>query len=686
MSVESPIPTESLAPPLRDTDSVELVSPMTIDNTTKTLIKENVDDVIMNSEEEQTKDVREPSVKTSFPMIKVVGFEFIWILVGAVFAAGMGIVPLMFYLVLGNLFGGIASATPDEIASITSQAGIGIVIIACAGAVAGFGANFFLNMGAQRIGNNIKSTFFATCLRQEIGFFDIKKSGALINALSDDVNRVQDAFSTHVSTFIQNFAQVIGGIVMSLVANWQMALLMMTCFPIMGILAFGAGSVTRYLTQKASKQGADAVSTANEVITSMRTVRSMAGEYKEIERYRINLKKVGVTGFLRSLMTAITFSGFSFSIWGAVSLAFWYAGKMISEGNFDIGGLVKVFGVMLFAVIGLAQLMQILPEFVKAQTSAILLLKIIERKEAIRFKGGQTLTKVRGDLTFRNVNFRYPSRPKALVLNDLNLDVIAGQSVALVGSSGSGKSTIVGLVEKWYEPESGTISLDGVPLTDIDPQWLHQVVGIVTQEPTLFATTIKRNITYAVDTMNLFIKKRAPWCKDIPERLITDDMIFEAAKAANCHKFITDLTDGYETILGERGVSLSGGQKQRIAIARALLQDPKILLLDEATSALDTQSESLVQEALERLMQGRTSLVIAHRLSTIQNCDNIVVMKQGKVVEQGKHDQLIQIEDGHYYKLAKKQLGFGQAKSDSQSEDLSSRKSDADNDNTPLLQ
>lgn len=239
----------------------------------------------------------------------------------------------------------------------------------------------------------------------------------------------------------------------------------------------------------------------------MKTVRSMGGEYKEIERYRKNLARVKLTGFLRSLMQGLSMAGFSFSIWGAVALSFWYGGKMIGDGTFNVGGLVKVFGVMLFAVIGLAQIMQILPEFVKAQTSAIVLLKIIQREPAIRFKGGKILSEIRGDLSFRNVSFRYPSRPKALVLDHLNLDVHSGQSVALVGSSGSGKSTIIGLAEKWYIPEEGIITLDGIDLNELDPQWLHQVVGIVTQEPTLFATTIKRNITYAVDTMVSYRKK-----------------------------------------------------------------------------------------------------------------------------------------------------------------------------------
>ncbi len=428
----------------------------------------------------------------------------------------------------------------------------------------------------------------------------------------------------------------------------------------------------------------DSVSTSNEVISSMRTVRSMAGEEKEMARYTNNLSKVRKTGFLFSLVKGMAIFMSGFANWGAVALSFWYAGRLLQSGVMDAGTLIRVFGSLLMALIGFVQIFLIFPEVAKSQASIAVLLRIIKRTPAIAYKGGKTIDELKGHIVFSNVVFRYPARKNVIVLDDFSLDIEPGQSVALVGQSGSGKSTIVGLLEKWYEPEKGTITLDGVDLTEIDSQWLHRYLGIVSQEPTLFATTIKRNITYAVDTINMIIreneKKKNPKIteEELATKLmpVTDELVHQAAVSANAHDFIMKLPDQYDTIIGERGVSLSGGQKQRVAIARSVLQNPKILLLDEATSALDTKSEALVQDALEKLMVGRTCIVIAHRLTTVQDCDKIVVMQRGKIMEIGTHNSLISKESGHYWNLAQKQMRFGQ-RSDSSS-NLSQDTSDSD--------
>ncbi|KAL9654499.1 hypothetical protein ABK040_010519 [Willaertia magna] len=258
----------------------------------------------------------------------------------------------------------------------------------------------------------------------------------------------------------------------------------------------------------------------------------------------------------------------------------------------------------------------------------------------IPFKGGLQPDKVLGNISIQNIDFAYPSRPNTMVMKDFSLEIKQGQAIALVGPSGSGKSTIVGLLERFYSPNKGKIYLDGVDIETIDPMWLHRNIGIVSQEPVLFACTIRENIAYALGGIEN----------------TTQEQIENAAKQANAHNFICDLPDGYNTLLGEKGVSLSGGQKQRIAIARALLQDPKILLLDEATSALDTESESLVQAALDELMKGRTTICIAHRLTTVINSDVICVLVKGVMKEKGKHEELIKIPNGIYRKLAEKQM------------------------------
>jgi ATP-binding cassette, subfamily B (MDR/TAP), member 1 len=317
---------------------------------------------------------------------------------------------------------------------------------------------------------------------------------------------------------------------------------------------------------------------------------------------------------------------------------------LINWGLLTVGKLFQIFGNMLFAVLGLGLAMSHVAPMLKAVEISKLLLKVINRVPAIRPTGGKTIEGgLKGEIEVKGLEFTYPSRPEQQVLFDFNLSIKAGQTAALVGPSGGGKSTIMGLLERFYEQSKGVITIDGVDIRDFDPVWLHKEIGIVTQEPTLFAATISENIIYGVDPAT-----------------VTGEQIVAAAKAANCHNFIIELNDGYNTMVGERGASLSGGQKQRVAIARAMLQNPKILLLDEATSALDTESEHLVQEALERLMVGKTSIVIAHRLSTIKSSNVIFVIEKGRVVEQGTHEDLLKIENGVYAALASRQMQFGQ--------------------------
>jgi ATP-binding cassette subfamily B (MDR/TAP) protein 1 len=317
--------------------------------------------------------------------------------------------------------------------------------------------------------------------------------------------------------------------------------------------------------------------------------------------------------------------GMQFCIWGVAALAFWYGGTLISSGALPSGSLLQVFGNMLFAVLGASMALAEVQNFFKAAAAAHEVQLVVERRPAIPCKGGLTPEGIHGDIEFKNIVFEYPSRPNVIVMKHFNLSIRSGQHIALVGESGCGKSTITGLIERFYDPKEGQVLIDGRDIRELDVQWLHRNIAIVTQEPTLFATTIRKNITYAVGDEN-----------------VTMDRVIECAKAANCHDFITSLPNGYDTVVGERGVSMSGGQKQRIAIARAMIQDASVLLLDEATSALDTEAEALVQAALDRLMVGKTTIVIAHRLSTVRNCHLIVAMRAGEVIEMGTHDALVQ--------------------------------------------
>jgi len=314
-----------------------------------------------------------------------------------------------------------------------------------------------------------------------------------------------------------------------------------------------------------------------------------------------------------------------------------YGGYLVSKGDITAGDLTAFLMYTLSVAMSLGGISVLYGDFMKAIGASERVFELTDRQPEVRYKGGVTAKQLEGTIELQQVHFSYPSRPDQLVLSGLNLKLNPGTVVALVGPSGAGKTTIANLIEVFYYPQKGTIFLDGRNLRDYDPRWVHDQVGIVEQTPTLFATTIAKNIAYGMG-------------ENVPM-----DKIIQAAKEANAHEFISRFLDGYDTMVGERGVRLSGGQKQRIAIARALLKNPSILLLDEATSNLDSESEHLVQEALDRLMQGRTVLVIAHRLSTVRNAHSIVVMNNGTIAEQGTHAELM-TRDGIYVQLVSRQL------------------------------
>ncbi len=612
-------------------------------------------------EDEHIVDVHEPKVRTSLYVLRIFSWECIWLLFGCFGAAITGAMPVLLYLVLGGLIDGMtASSKAEPSTSVIVNLALGLkqsaefernvnqmatwmAILAAVSFAGGFLNMFFMNFAHDRFGTRLKTAYFTSLLDQEIAFFDIRKTGQLVSELAD-MEAIQDAYTLKLGEIVKDVIQAILGIALAINAAWKMALVMLSVSPLLAGLLGGAGILTKIFTTRVNAKTGAASAVANEVISSMRTVRSMDGEAKEKTRFATKLSKAQVLFFLKSMTLGTTMAFAAFFIWATVALAFWYGGTLVIDGEITVGDMFQVFGLVLMAVIGLSAGLQVLPDFGKADAAIKDMLKVVLRKPNMTF-GKIQPEKIVGNITFKNVNFSYPTRPNVQVLKDFNLEIKPGQAVALVGASGSGKSTIVGLLERFYEADSGEIFLDGVEIKEIDPRWLHRNIGIVTQEPTLFAGTIKENICYAVAGL----------------RNVSDEEIERAAIAANAHDFIVGFANGYNTQLGERGVSLSGGQKQRIAIARAMIQNPSLLLLDEATSALDTQSEGIVQDALEKLMQGRTSIVIAHRLSTIVNSDVIVVMHKGELKEKGTHQELLQIHDGYYARLAKKQMDFGAA-------------------------
>ncbi|XP_021905166.1 ABC transporter B family member 19 [Carica papaya] len=477
----------------------------------------------------------------------------------------------------------------------------------------------------ERQVSTLRKKYLEAVLKQDVGFFDTDaRTGDIVFSVSTDTLLVQDAISEKVGNFIHYLSTFLAGLVVGFVSAWRLALLSVAVIP--GI-AF-AGGLYAYtltgLTSKSRESYANAGIIAEQAIAQVRTVYSYVGESKALNSYSDaiqNTLKLGYkAGMAKGLGLGCTY-GIACMSW---ALVFWYAGVFIRNGQTDGG---KAFTAVFSAIVGgmsLGQSFSNLGAFSKGKAAGYKLMEIIKQKPSIIQDplDGKCLSEVSGNIEFKDVTFSYPSRPDVIIFRNFSIFFPAGKTVAVVGGSGSGKSTVVSLIERFYDPNEGQVLLDNVDIKTLQLKWLRDQIGLVNQEPALFATTILENILYAK-----------------PDATMAE--VEAAASAANAHNFITSLPHGYNTQVGERGAQLSGGQKQRIAIARAMLKDPKILLLDEATSALDASSESIVQEALDRLMVGRTTVIVAHRLSTIRNVDTIAVIQQGQVVETGNHEELI---------------------------------------------
>ncbi|KAI3677151.1 hypothetical protein L1987_86772 [Smallanthus sonchifolius] len=492
----------------------------------------------------------------------------------------------------------------------------------------------------ERQSTKMRIKYLEAALSQDIQFFDTEvRTSDVVFAINTDAVIVQDAISEKLGNFIHYLATFVSGFVVGFTAVWQLALVTLAVVPIIAIIGAIHMTTLAKLSSKSQEALSEAGNIVEQTIAQIRTVLAYVGESRALQTYSEALKiaqKLGYkSGFAKGLGLGATY----FTVFCCYALLLWYGGYLV-RNHYTNGGLAisTMFSVMIGGL-ALGQSAPSMSAFAKARVAAAKIFKIIDHKPNVdrNCESGLELDSVSGQLQLKSVDFSYPSRPDVKILNNFTLSVPAGKTIALVGSSGSGKSTVVSLIERFYDPTSGQVMLDGHDIKVLNLKWLRQQIGLVSQEPALFATTIKENILLGR-----------------PDASMVE--IEEAARVSNAHSFIIKLPDAYDTQVGERGLQLSGGQKQRIAIARAMLKNPAILLLDEATSALDSESEKLVQEALDRFMIGRTTLVIAHRLSTIRKADLVAVLQQGGVLELGTHDDLIaKGENGVYAKLIKMQ-------------------------------
>uniref|UniRef100_A0AAY4E0D0 Bile salt export pump n=1 Tax=Denticeps clupeoides TaxID=299321 RepID=A0AAY4E0D0_9TELE len=480
----------------------------------------------------------------------------------------------------------------------------------------------------------IRRMYFRKVMRMEIGWFDCSSVGELNTRMSDDINKINDAIADQVSIFIQRFTTFVCGFLMGFVKGWKLTLVIIAASPLIGVGAALMALFVARLTGQELQAYAKAGAVADEVLSSIRTVAAFGGEMKEVERYDRNLISAQRWGIRKGLIMGF-FTGFMWLvIFLCYALAFWYGSSLVVDTQeYSPGTLLQVFFGVLIAALNLGQASPCLESFAAGRGAATIIFETIDREPEIdcMSEAGYKLDKVKGDIEFHNVTFNYPSRPDVMILDRLSLLVKSGETTAFVGPSGAGKSTTVQLIQRFYDPKEGMVTLDGHDIRGLNIQWLRSLIGIVEQEPVLFATTIAENIRYGRPDVS------------------TDDII-KAAKEANAYNFIMDLPQKFDTLVGEGGGQMSGGQKQRIAIARALVRNPRILLLDMATSALDNESEAIVQEALDKVRMGRTTISIAHRLSTIKNADVIVGFEHGRAVERGKHDELLE-RKGVYFTL-----------------------------------
>ncbi|PHH60177.1 hypothetical protein CDD81_2063 [Ophiocordyceps australis] len=515
--------------------------------------------------------------------------------------------------------------------------------------IAKFGLTYvwtiLINITAIRTTKKLRVDFVRQTLRQEVSFFD-SPSASVSSQITTNGNLINNGISEKLGLTIQAIATFIAAFVVAFSVQWKLTLIVLAIVPANLVVTIVCVIKDTMLEHHMFEIYSESGNLAQETFASIRTAHAFWAFPRLVERFDAILARAKKVGDAKSLWYAILFPVEFFCVIAGYALAFWQGMQMYVRGETGVGTIVTV----IFAVLVAAQaLTAIAPQTIalsKATAAAQDLFAIIDRKSAIDSlsQTGTRIADFKGDIKLRGVRFAYPSRPDVCVLRSLDLDIPAEKTTALVGASGSGKSTIFGIFERWYPFEAGSVTLDGHEIQDLNLKWLRTNVRLVQQEPTLFSGTIFQNVA---DGLTGTDGQHA-------SQQETVKMVTDACKAAFAHDFISDLTDGYQTVIGERGASLSGGQKQRIVIARSIISNPKVLLLDEATSALDPKAEAVVQAALNNVAKGRTMVVIAHRLSTVCDADNIVVMAKGETVEQGTHQQLI-AQGGAYARLVKAQ-------------------------------
>lgn len=555
--------------------------------------------------------------------------------VGLVFLLLTGATALAFPKLMGMLIDCVKNKNNDQ----ANQIALGLIVILFLQSFCSFfRLSLFVNFTENTLAN-LRLSLYTNLVKLPMTFFSQKRVGELNSRISADITQIQDTLTSTIAEFLRQFILIIGGIILLATESFKLTLLMLAVVPLVAVAAVIFGRFIRKYSKQVQDQVAESQVIVEETMQGISIVKAFANEWYEVARYKGKISEVVKLAIKGGKYRGYFASFIIFCLFGAIVAVVWYGVRLSIAGEMSVGQLISFVLYSTFVGASFGGIAELYAQIQKAIGATERVFELLEEtpEKINATQNAVPLEKIKGNVSFKNVAFSYPSRKEVQVLKDVNFTAEFGQKIAIVGPSGAGKSTISSLLLRFYDIESGEITVDGKNIYDYDLENLRGNMSIVPQDVILFGGTIKENIAYGK-----------------PDA--TDEEIMLAAKQANALNFVEGFPEKFETVVGERGVKLSGGQRQRIAIARALLKNPSILILDEATSSLDSESEKLVQEALEVLMEGRTSIIIAHRLSTIRNADKILVLDNGEITEEGTHQELINLENGTYKNLSNLQF------------------------------
>jgi len=555
---------------------------------------------------------------------------------GLIFLALTSATALAFPMLIGQLVN--AAKTEGGIKDINLKAGLlmGILFLQA------FFSFFRIYLFSQTTENTLvrlRKHLYEQLIQLPMSFFTKTRVGEINSRISADITQIQDTFTTTLAEFLRQIILIIGGIIFISIISFKLTLFMLALIPAIVVVAIIFGRYIRKISRKVSDAVADSNIVVQETMQGIVNVKAFANEAVEVNRYQKSIKEIAALSMKSAFSRGLFASFIILALFGAIVGIVWYATQLLQENRISFGEVISFVIYTSFIGASIGGIAELYAQIQKAVGATERIFEILDqtpenidlnfdKKTALRFLG---------NVKFENVEFSYPARKEVMVLKGLSFEAKSGESIAIVGSSGAGKSTITQLLLRFYEPDAGSILIDNVDARSYSLTQLRDQMAIVPQDVMLFGGTIRENILYGNPDASM-------------------DEVIEAAKNANADSFISSFPDKYETVVGERGITLSGGQRQRIAIARAVLKNPSILILDEATSSLDSESERLVQEAIEKLMIGRTSFIVAHRLSTIRNSSKIIVLDNGIIAESGTHEQLINKANGIYANLSRLQF------------------------------